>query len=107
MDYVKEFSENPNMPATQLSKLVNKYRLNGLLSDNLLEIKDTMCFMTFSAYAHDDAIKFTDATKRMTEEVSRSEGAQIAQLYENASKYGNTTPSKKAKQLYNFDTINA
>lgn len=107
MDYVKEFSENPNMPATQVSKLISKYGLNGMLENNMMELKDTMCFMTFSGYAHDDAIDFTEATERMTEKVSRHEGSQIAQLYENASKYGDTNPSKKAKKLYNFDTINA
>lgn len=106
MDFVNELDNNPNRPSTEISKLVTKYRLNGKLNpDNILELSDTMCFMTFSAYVHDDAINFTDATKRMTEKVSRQEGSRIAQIYENASRYGTTTPDKKHKQLYNFDTI--
>lgn len=106
MDFINELDDNPNRPATEISKLVTKYKLNGKLNpNNILELSDTMCFMTFSAYAHDDAIKFTEATKRMTEEVSRQEGARIAQIYENASRYGTTTPGKNHKQLYNFDKL--
>lgn len=106
MDFVNELDDNPNRPSTEISKLVTKYRLNGKLNpDNILELADTMCFMTFSAYAHDDAIKFTDTTKRMTERVSQQEGSRIAQIYENASRYGTTTPDKNHKQLYNFDTL--
>ena len=106
MDFVNELDDNPNRPPTEINKLVTKYKLNGKLNpDNILELADTMCFMTFSAYAHDDAINFTDATKRMTEEVSRQEGSRIAQIYENASRYGTTTPGKNHKTLYNFDTM--
>lgn len=106
MDFVNELDDNPNRPSTEISKLVTKYRLNGKLNpDNILELSDTMCFMTFSAYAHDDAINFTDTTKRMTEKVSRQEGSRIAQIYENASRYGTTTPGKNHKPLYNFDTL--
>lgn len=106
MDFVDELDDNPNRTPTEISKLVTKYKLNGKLNpDNILELADTMCFMTFSAYAHDDAIDFTDATKRMTEEVSRQEGSRIAQIYENASRYGTTTPDKKDKQIYNYDKI--
>lgn len=107
MDFVSELDQNPNLTALEKNKLLNKYRLVGELDQNTLQLKDTMCFMTFSGYAHEDNIKFTDTTKRMTEKVSREEGSRIAQIYENASRFGDVSPTKKAKDLYGFDKINS
>lgn len=107
MDFVSELDQNPNLTALEKNKLLNKYRLVGELDQNTLQLKNTMCFMTFSGYAHEDNIKFTDTTKRMTEKVSREEGSRIAQIYENASRFGDVTPTKKSKNLYGFDKINS
>lgn len=107
MDFVSELDQNPNLTAFEKNKLLNKYRLVGELDQNTLQLKDTMCFMTFSGYAHEDNIKFTDTTNRMTEKVSREEGSRIAQIYENASRFGDVSPTKKAKDLYGFDKINS
>ena len=106
MDFVDELDDNPNMSNTEITKLLNKYRLNGHLQEGTIQLKDTMCFMTFSGYAHEDNIEMTEATERMTEKVPKGEGKQIAQIYENASKYGKTTPGKNDKEIYGFDSIN-
>ena len=106
MDFVNELDEKPNMTNTEISRLLDKYRLNGHLENGTIQLKDTMCFMTFSAYAHKDNIEFTETTERMTEKLSKSEGSQIANLYQNASQYGDATPGKGSKQLYGFDDMN-
>lgn len=108
--YVADCDKNPNMSDLEKNELLKKHRLVGKVTpvagSDILELKDTMCFMTFSAYAHEDNIEMTDGTMRMTESVPKEEGKQIAQLYENASKYGSTTPGKNDENIYGFDSMN-
>mgnify|MGYP003451683398 FL=1 len=65
--------------------------------DGVFELKNTMMFLTFSAYADDDNIDFTDATERFTEDVSNAEGVRIKDMFNNAVKYGNVAPTKSQK----------
>ena len=79
---------------------MKKYGLSGeniVEKDGIFQLKDTMMFLTFSAYADDDNIDFTDTTERFTEKVSNSEGVRIKDMFNNAVKYGNVTPSKSQK----------
>lgn len=108
--YVADCDKNPNMTDLEKNELLKKHRLVGKVKpvegSDILELADTMVFMTFSAYAHEDNINMTDGTMRMTEAVSKQEGEQISKLYENASQYGSTTPGKNDKNIYGFDSMN-
>jgi hypothetical protein len=66
-----------------------------------------MMFLTFSAYADNDNIDFTETTERFTEEVSWSEGKRLVDAFNNAIKYGHTNPTKsqKATAIGGYDTV--
>lgn len=99
-NFQEELKNHPNLSNFEKSSLMRKYHLTGddiVEKNGVFELKNTMMFLTFSAYADDDNIDFTDTTERFTEEVSNSEGVRIKDMFNNAVKYGNVTPSKSQK----------
>lgn len=77
-EYQEELRRNPNLTNLSRTELLRKYGLdlNTIEEDEktgAMYLKNTMMFLTFSAYANDDNIDFTDETKRFTEEVSTDE----------------------------------
>lgn len=96
--FIKAYKKN--MTTTEKNALLQECDLK---SDDIIENKDgtfslknTMPFLTFSAYAGDDTINFTDTEKNYLEKVDRSKGRLIADLYNNAIKYDNAYAKKDA-----------
>ena len=99
-NFQEELKKHPNISNFEKSSLMRKYGLTGedvVEKDGVFELKNTMMFLTFSAYADDDNIDFTDTTERFTEDVSNAEGVRIKDMFNNAVKYGNVTPTKSQK----------
>lgn len=107
--FQKDLKNYPNISNFEKTALMKKYGLTGediVEKDGVFQLKDTMMFLTFSAYADNDNIDFTKTTERFTEKVSNSEGKMIVDAFNNAVKYGyiNPTKSQKASSIGGYDT---
>lgn len=106
--FQKDLKNYPHISNFEKTALMKKYGLTGndiVEKDGIFQLKDTMMFLTFSAYADDDNIDFTKTTERFTEKVSNSEGKMIVDAFNNAVKYGyiNPTKSQKASSIGGYD----
>lgn len=106
--FQKDLKNYPHISNFEKTALMKKYGLTGndiVEKDGIFQLKDTMMFLTFSAYADDDNIDFTKTTERFTEKVSNSEGKMIVDAFNNAVKYGyiNPTKSQKASKIGGYD----
>ena len=107
-EFQKEIKNHPNISNYEKTQLMRKHGLTGNdieEKDGMFRLKNTMMFLTFSAYADDDNIEFTETTERFTEKVSNSEGAKIVDAFNNAVKYGyiNPTKSQRASKIGGYD----
>lgn len=108
-EFQRDLKNYPNISNFEKTALMKKYGLTRediVEKDGVFQLKDTMMFLTFSAYADNDNIDFTKTTERFTEEVSNSEGKMIVDAFNNAMKYGyiNPTKSQKASGIGGYDT---
>ena len=92
--------ENPNLSATEIGSLAIKYgispsEINYDAKTNTISLKDTMAFLTVSAYAGDDTLDLSKEEKRYLESVPKSDGQHIKDFYNNMVKYGKLRPAKK------------
>ena len=106
--FQEELKTLPNISNFEKSSLMRKYGLTGndIEEENgVFKLKNTMMFLTFSAYADNDNVDFTDATERFTEEVSNQEGKLITDAFNNAVKYGyiNPTKSQRSTSIGGYD----
>lgn len=101
---------NPNISQTELDQLLTSRGITLEPGDydmetNTIRIKDTMPFITFSAYASKDSIDIPKDMKRFLEHLDNSTGKQVMDIYTNVLKYNTATPSKSTKVVNNhFNT---
>ena len=98
----KILRDNPNISQMELDQILNDrgVRLDPNdydRSTNTLQIKDTMPFITFSAYASRDSVNISKDMKPFLEHLSNGAGKQVMDAYVNALKYNTTTPSKSSR----------
>lgn len=63
-------------------------------------------FLSFSAYADDDNVKFSKLTEDLTEEVSNEVGKQYKEVFNNLFEYGKTHRQKSDKKVgMSYDTV--
>jgi hypothetical protein len=106
--FQEELKNHPNISNFEKTELLKKHGLTGAdieEENGVFRLKNTMMFLTFSAYADDDNIEFTETTKRFTEDVSNDEGKRIVDAFNNAVQYGyiNPTKSQKASKIGGYD----
>lgn len=91
---------NPNISKTELSSILLKAGIspsdiNYDVNTNTISLKNTMAFLTVSAYAGDDTIDLSKDDKRYLERVQKTDGQHIKDFYNNMVKYGKLRPAKK------------
>lgn len=91
---------NKKLTQTELSSLLKEFNIPANAIDfQTAQLKNTMLFLSFTAYAGEDTIEMSDSTKRWTEEIDRSEASAIKTTYDNMLKYGTTNPTKNSKRI--------
>lgn len=91
---------NKKLTQIELSSLLEEFKIPASAIDfQTVQLKNTMLFLSFTAYAGEDTIDMTDSTMRWTEEVDRSEAGAIKATYDNMLTYGTTNPGKKSKKI--------
>lgn len=102
-EVMKELERNPDMSQTELQQL---FKSKGLSindfergRDGKITFKDTMPFITVSAYASDDTIPLDTTTKRFLEHLDSGSGKQIIDQFSNMLVYGKTNPAKSDKKI--------
>lgn len=108
-NYIQEcLSDNPNISKMELEQKAKErgYTLEQLGYDyktNTMTLKDTMPFLTFSAYASKDAINISKGMTPFLEKIHKSDAKQIMDKYDTLITYGTVSPSKNDRKLNNFD----
>lgn len=91
---------NKKLTQIELSSLLEEFKIPASAIDfQTVQLKNTMLFLSFTAYAGEDTIDMTDSTMRWTEEVDRSKAGAIKATYDNMLTYGTTNPGKKSKKI--------
>ena len=91
---------NKKLTQTELSSLLKEFNIPATAIDfQTVRLKNTMLFLSFTAYVGEDTIKMSESTKRWTEEIDRSEAGAIKATYDNMLEYGTTNPTKKSKKI--------
>lgn len=91
---------NKKLTQVEMSSLLKEFNIPAEALDfQTMQLKNTMLFLSFTAYAGEDTIKMSDSTKRWTEEIDRSEAGAIKATYDNMLEYGTTNPSKNSKRI--------
>lgn len=91
---------NKKLTQIELSSLLEEFKIPASAIDfQTIQLKNTMLFLSFTAYAGEDTIDMTDSTMRWTEEVDRNEAGAIKATYDNMLTYGITNPAKKSKKI--------
>ena len=93
---------NPNISQTELNQLLSS---RGITLDpddydretNTIRIKDTMPFITFSAYASRDSMDINKDMKPFLEHLDNASGKQIMDMYKNALLYNTISPTKSSR----------
>ena len=109
-DWIKE---HPNL--TKVEKLNEAYKRglnpNEMTYDEQSGIwkfkpEKMKLFLSFGAYADNDNVKFTKRTENLTEELSWSEGAHLADMFDTLFEYGRTDNKKGDRKTgLSFDTV--
>lgn len=92
------------LTVTERNGLLQKHNLNA--SDIIpsadgksFTLRDTMPFLTFSAYAGDDTLKLTTDEKRYLAKVDRTKGRTLKDGYNRAVKYNDVYAKKNASPI--------
>lgn len=108
-NYIQQIlANNPNISQTELrQKAAEKgFTLEELGYDyrtNTMSLKDTMPFITFSAFASQDAINIPKTMRPFLEKLSNKQGKSIMQKYKTLVNYGQLNPSKNDRRLNDFN----
>ena len=93
-----------SLTVTERNGLLQKHNLNA--SDIIpsadgksFTLRDTMPFLTFSAYAGDDTLKLTTDEKRYLAKVDRTKGRTLKDGYNRAVKYNDVYAKKNASPI--------
>ena len=90
--------KNSSMTKMEIQTLASNLGLDPrkfTIENGIVEIKDTMAFLTVSAYAGDDTLDLDKDDKRYLEKVEKDDGQHIKDLYNNMVMYGKLRPAKK------------
>ena len=98
-----------NISQTELAQIAREsgYTLEQLgynPKTNSAKLTNTMPFLTFSAYAGQDAVDIPKSTKPFLEKLSWHQGDNIRKTYDMLVKYGTINPSKNDRKLNNSDS---
>jgi hypothetical protein len=102
-------SQNPHISQTELAQIAREtgYTLEQLGYDpktNSAKLTNTIPFLTFSAYAGQDAVDISKKTIPFLEKLSWHQGNNIRKTYDTLVKYGTTNPSKNDRKLNDSDS---
>ena len=100
-------TNNPNISQAELEQKARDlgYNLEELGYDyktNTMTLRDTIPFITFSAYASEDVITIPKTMKPFLEKITNKYGKNIADKYNTITAYGTLSPSKNDRKLNNF-----
>ena len=100
-----KFRNNPSMSQTELQQLLASKGLSiSDMQNDVLELKDTMPFITISAYASKDSNTITKEMKPYLEHLENNVGKDVADAFKNMLIYGTTEPSKNSRKISNRNT---
>lgn len=101
--YIEDI-KGKTLTVTERNGLLQKHNLNA--SDIIpstdgksFTLRDTMPFLTFSAYAGDDTLKLTTDEKRYLAKVDRTKGRTLKDGYNRAVKYNDVYAKKNASPI--------
>ena len=98
---------NPNMNELAYAQLCRDNGIDPSEIDrekNEIKFKNTMMFLTFSAYAGDQTIDLTDENKLYLERLDDDKGERIESKYNNSVQYGDLVIDKKSKKYNDLDS---
>jgi len=100
-----ELRGNKNMSQTELLQLLSSKGLSlNDFQDDVLEFKDTMPFITVSAYASKDSNTITKDMLPYLEHLENQVGKDVADAFKNMLLYGTTEPSKNSRKIAGRNT---
>ena len=82
-----------NIQARKLG--IDPYEINYDQKTNTITFKDTMAFLTVSAYAGDDTLDLSKENKQFLEKIDKRDGEHLTDFYNNMVKFGKLRPAKK------------
>ena len=97
----KVISDNPGITKTELMEQAKKLdinwsELNYDETTNTISIKDTMPFISVSAYAGDNTIDLSKENQKYLEKIDKEDGQHLKDFYNNLVTKGALRPAKKA-----------
>ena len=98
---------NPNMNELAYAQLCRDNGIDPSEIDrekNEIKFKNTMMFLTFSAYAGDQTIDLTDENKLYLEHLDADKGERIEAKYNNSVQYGDLVIDKNSKKYNDLDS---
>ena len=98
---------NPNMNELAYAQLCRDNGIDPSEIDrekNEIKFKNTMMFLTFSAYAGDQTIDLTDENKLYLERLDEDKGERIESKYNNSVQYGDLVIDKNSKKYNDLDS---
>ena len=98
---------NPNMNELAYAQLCRDNGIDPSEIDrekNEIKFKNTMMFLTFSAYAGDQTIDLTDENKLYLERLDDDKGERIESKYNNSVQYGDLVIDKNSKKYNDLDS---
>lgn len=106
-DKLKSFNEiqnvirnNPNISTSEYQQLLKSKGISpDEIDNNTMTLRDTMAFMTVSAYASKDTVSIPGSMKSYLEHLDNRSGKNIIDLYNNVVVYGTANPTKQTKAI--------
>lgn len=100
----KEIQNNPNMTEMEAEDLANQVGLSGNDVEydhqtKSFKLRNTMQFYAVSGYINSEVVDVDDNMKRWLYHMTRQEGKQLKDEYDNLLVYRTTTPSKNDKKI--------
>lgn len=100
----KEIQNNPNITEMEAEDLANQVGLSGNDVEydhqtKSFKLRNTMQFYAVSGYINSEVIDIDDNMKRWLYHMTRQEGKQLKDEYDNLLVYRTTTPSKNDRKI--------
>lgn len=110
-EWNKKIQNNPNITEMEAEDLANQVGLSGndIEYDHQtksFKLRNTMQFYAVSGYINSEVVDIDDNMKRWLYHMTRQEGKQLKDEYDNLLLYRTTTPSKQDKKIGSFGWFN-
>lgn len=110
-EWNKKIQNNPNITEMEAEDLANQVGLSGNDVEydhqtKSFKLRNTMQFYAVSGYINSEVVDIDNNMKRWLYHMTRQEGKQLKDEYDNLLLYRTTTPSKQDKKIGSFGWFN-